>query len=202
VKDLSLTLNRIDKEIIGHNQLIARSRVEIQRLTETRAVLMGIAEDDANAVDERRAVRQGVIEGEHSRPVLVVRKIGSEELAERSAQVQEPGLNKSGDRRGMNNPKGAKFGGKPPKNGKGRHSKVTAVGLMRDKVVMVLGDAEEPMSGTEIGNYLGLAAGTNEPRKALQNALYSMRVRGELHRDPEHRYSMPRLSQPNGGAHQ
>lgn len=186
MKDVQATLRRIDKEITGHNQLIARSRVEIARLQETRNVLMNLADEDVIAAHMSKEERQNVINGAHAKPLLVVRRMGSEELAGR-AQANMEGLNKSGDRRGMNNPKGKKFGDGGGR--KGRFSKNSAVGKMRVRIAEALKDATEPMTGSELGNYLGLPADA-DVRKPLQNALYSMRVGGQLHRDAEYRYSM------------
>jgi hypothetical protein len=188
MKDVQGTLRRIDEQITQHNQNIARSRVEIARLQEARLVFAGLAEEDIIAAHAGKEERQGMINGAHARPVLIVRKVGSDEVMKQQAE----GLNKAGNRRGMNVTKGKGTRPRRPRN-PNHHvgpREGSAIEQMRKRIFTVLKDAEEPMTGSEIGNYLGLPA-DDKVRKPMQNALYYMRVKGQLHRDPEHRYSMP-----------
>src|SRR5207249_2226922 len=76
--DIQSTLRRLDEEIVGHKQQIARSQVEIARLQDTRMVLMRLAEDDIAHAEAERAERAGMIAGEHAKPVLIVRKTTEE----------------------------------------------------------------------------------------------------------------------------
>lgn len=185
----------IDREIVAHRQEIAKRRLRISELEDTRVLMMQREEYRAEVHGE--ASPFGVLPGGGEIAVRERRELmdeGALSQAAKTGALPAPGLNKSGDRRGM-------VKGKHGGHGKGRFSKNSAIGQMRDKLVKLLSDAEEPMTGSEIGNYLGLPA-DDVARKPLQNALYSMRVKGDLHRDAEYRYSMPKPSVPNGSVHQ
>ena len=194
MKDVHATLRRIDEEIVAHQQQIARSRVEISRLQETRIVLMNMAEGDAEAAQAHREGRPPVLAGDYARPVLIVRKTGTGDEDGTASRAAKEGTNKSGNLRGMNNPRGKKFGGRTRASPKG-----SARGEYKRKVLELLANSDDPLTSREMAGYFGLPGGM-EARKPLQNALFWMRASGVIHRDAEKRYFLPRLSPPNGGA--
>lgn len=182
MKDLLPTLRRIDEEIIGHNQNIARSRVEIARLQETRLVLAGIAESDTMEAQLAKEESQRTIAGSHGRPVLIVRKMGTDE-------TMVEGLNKAGNKRGMNNPpKRAKGDG----NGRRKHRKSDKTGGERGEFgrkVLEMLKGSEPLASADIANYLGIKADTGS-RQPVYNALYLLQQQGKIVRNAERRYSL------------
>lgn len=189
MKDVQATLRRIDEEITGHTQQIARHRVEIARLQETRLVLMNLAEGDIVAAHATREERAGVINGAHAKPMLIVRKVGTgdeegtaskalKEGRDYSAEYARRGLNKAGNKRGLKT--------------KGNKRDGSARALYRERVLATLKDGEA-MTGTELGDYFGLPR-TSKERKPLQNALYYMQISGLVHRDAGKRFSLS----PNG----
>jgi hypothetical protein len=185
-------MNDLDREIVEHRQEIAKLRLRISELEDTRLMLMQREEYRAGRAGE--ASPFGMLPGGGEIAVrerrLMLMDEGLLSHAAKTGELPPPGLNKSGDRRGMNQ----RGKPRPGRINKGRHSKDTAVGDMRRRILGVLGDHDyEPMTGGELGNYLGLPADP-EVRKPLQNALYAMRVRGQLHRDADKRYSLPRLA--------
>lgn len=181
MKDIQTMLRRLDEEITGSRQEIARQQVNIARLEDTRRVLMGLAEADQEAQAHRAADRQHVIPGSHARPVLVVRKTGTGEAME---DVSPLGVVASGKRKGLPRLRPGV---------KGRKHKVPGGTLMsdlRERVLRVVEPGEEPMSPKDIGNNIGLST-KEEDRKPLWNTLYQMRVKGMLERDSEGRYFRP-----------
>lgn len=161
MKDIHHTLTRIDREITERRQQIAYQQVEIARLEDTRRVLMGLAEADM-ARPESEPTAQ--INGANARPVLIVRRTGT------------------GDEEGTAS-HAAKTGQKPKKPG-------SEMSRIRKRILALLTDAPEPMTSREIGDHLGIARGETH-RKAMNNALYQLRVTKILSRDPEKRYSLP-----------
>jgi hypothetical protein len=192
MKDVQATLRRIDEQITAHTQSINRSRLEITRLQETRIVLMGLAEEDIITAEAERQHRLGGGMNGHAAPKLIVRPegwnglAGDEEDGSASAAAKY-GLNKAGDTRGMH-----------PKNREKRKSPLpnaqSGQGLFRIKVVKLLSDGEA-MTYPEMARYFGLPSSV-KARKPLQNAVYNMARAGQLHRDAERRYSLPKLSPP------
>jgi hypothetical protein len=183
MKDVNATLRRIDEEIVGHKQAIARSQVEIMRLQDTRQVLARLVEDDQAAEQHAKLERAGIIAGEHSKPVLIVRRTGSGDEEGTASKAAKEGLN------------GTHTKVKPKRDYKadsakyGKRSKVSASGEMRDKILAMM-DADTPMTSREIGDFLGLPR-DEKSRKDMSNALYQLRVKGALKRDTEDRYSTP-----------
>lgn len=169
MKDIVTTLRRLDEEIVGHHQNIARSQVEIMRLQDTRKVLMRLVEDDQHAAEAAAQERLGSVNGAHAKPVLIVRKTGSDEPA-KAAKTKRDYKTDS-----------AKYG---------RRNKPSVSGGFRDRIAKLLAGAEAPMTSQEIGDHLGVPRG-DAPRKPMSNALYQMRIRGDVKRDPDHRYSRP-----------
>jgi hypothetical protein len=183
IKDVQGTLKRIDEQITAHNQSIARSRLEIARLQETRLVLMGLAEEDILVAEQAKMERAGLINGQHSVPKLIVRKVGTGDEEGSASKAAKLGLNSAGNRRGMNT-----LGRKPGSKN------VSARGEYRDRVFAAL-KGGEAMTGTELGDYFGMPRKA-KARKPLQNALFFLRSNGQLHRDAEKRYSLFKPSQP------
>lgn len=193
MKDVQATLRRIDEEITGHHQQIARHRVEIARLQETRLVLMGIAEGDMAAAERASQQRVHTINGAHARPVLIVRKEGSGEAeAERHAKVLErkkryrdqakarrDEIKRAAERASP----AIKTGPKP----KTKMPRASASGLWRPKVLETLRGEREGMSRLELGDFFGLPRG-EKARKALSNALYTLTNNGRLARDDAGRF--------------
>jgi len=184
-------LRRIDEEITGHEQLIARSQVELHRLHTTRRTLMNIAEHDVAVAEAAKHERQGVIAGAHAKPVLIVRKAGSAELEERAAKAKANGhdgeLNKAGNRRGKTRDYEAERKRRNLRVKAGKNPSVS--GELRERILKAL-DGAEPMVSIEIGDYLGLPRG-DVPRKGMSNALYQLRIGGAVIRDDDKRYSLP-----------
>lgn len=192
MKDVQATLRRIDEEITGHHQQIARHRVEIARLQETRLVLMGIAEGDMAAAERASQERVHTINGAHARPVLIVRKEGSGEAeAERHAKVLErkkryrdqakarrDEIKRAAEQASPAIKKGPKTGKTP---------RASASGLWRPKVLETLRGESEGMSRLELGDFFGLPRG-EKARKALSNALYTLTNNGRLARDDAGRF--------------
>lgn len=174
MKDVQATLRRIDEEIVGHKQQIAMHQVELVRLQDTRNVLMGLAEADIAHAEASKAERAEarLTAGEHAKPVLIVRKVGSgEDGPPKTIHARANGETK------VDKPK------------KRRRQKASASGDMRAKIMEVV-DSETPMSSREIGDHLGLPR-NETARKAMSNALYQLKVKGDLVRDGEHRYVRP-----------
>lgn len=63
--------------------------------------------------------------------------------------------------------------------------------LVRARILKLL-DGAEPMLSREIGDHLGIPRGEDN-RKAMNNALYMLRMTKVLTRDPDKRYSLARL---------
>src|SRR5688572_14989607 len=76
MKDISATLRRIDEEITGWRQQIARARNEIGRLEETRLTILGLAEADQAA---HHAGGPALLPGSAAHPQLIVRRTGGED---------------------------------------------------------------------------------------------------------------------------
>lgn len=167
MKDINATLRRLDEEIVGHKQRIAFSQVEIARLQDTRLVLMRLVEDDQHAAETAVTERAGLINGAHAHPQLIVRKTGSGEPAKAEKAKRDYKVDS------------AKYG---------RRNKPSVSGGFRDRIVALLREAP-PLASSEIGDRLGLPRG-DEVRKPMSNALYQLRIRGRVERDPEHRYSL------------
>jgi hypothetical protein len=70
----------------------------------------------------------------------------------------------------------------------GKRSKPSESGDYRKKILQTLSPAEE-MTSREIGDYLGLPR-EEVARKAMSNALYQLRVKGDLLRDEQNRYKL------------
>lgn len=174
MKDVQATLRRIDEEIVGHKQQIAMHQVELVRLQDTRNVLMGLAEADIAHAESAKAerVNASLMAGEHAKPMLIVRPTGSGE-APKTVHARVNGHKKAD---------------KPKKQRRARAGSESAA--MREKIMKVI-DADTPMSSREIGDYLGLPR-DEMARKAMSNALYQLKTKGELIRDGEHRYHRPR----------
>lgn len=176
MKDIKSTLTRIDEEITGHEQMIARSQVEIHRLQTTRRTLMAIAESDIQHAEAMRQDDRKVIAGEHAKPVLIVRKAGSGELEERAVKAKANGHAKPEKRhaRGGNRKPGAP----------------SISGAFKERICKMLSEpGTEPMTSLEIGDYLGLPR-AEKNRKDMSNALYSLRVKGVLLRNDDFGYSI------------
>lgn len=161
------TLRRIDEEITFNRQQIARLQVDIVRLEDTRRVLMGLEEADAQAAAHRKADRENLIAGSAGKPVLIVRPTTDEK------------------------PKKSRRGGARKRGSE------SVSGKMRERILAMMKPGGEPMTSSEIGTALGIPKG-DEPRKPLNNALYTLRVSGSLKRDEAHRYYVP--PSPNGAA--
>jgi hypothetical protein len=182
MKDIAATIRRLDEEIVGHHQQIARHRVEIMQLQDTRKVLMGLAEDDIAHAESSRAERANVIAGEHSRPQLIVRKVGTGDEEGSASKERKNGTvtmhaatEKQPTKRGPKN-----------RNGGWKKGQPSVSGEFRAKILATLDD-QTPMSSKEIGDYLGLSR-DEEARKGMSNALYQLRVKGLLKHLPDKRY--------------
>jgi len=194
MKDVQATLRRIDEEITGHHQQIARHRVEIARLQETRLVLMGIAEGDAAAHERASQERVHTINGAHARPVLIVRKEGSGEAeAERHAkELERKKKYRDAKRAAKAKRQEVKAAAEPaspaikkgPKSGPktGRTPRASASALWRPKVLQTLRGEAEGMTRQQLGDVFGLPRGEKH-RKALSNALYTLANHGQLRHD-------------------
>lgn len=175
MKDVQATLRRIDEEIVGHKQQIAMHQVELVRLQDTRNVLMGLAEADIAHAEASKAERVNarLMAGEHAKPMLIVRPTGSgEDEPPKTVHARVNG-HKKADK---------------PKKRRARAGSESAA--MREKIMKVIDD-DTPMSSREIGDYLGLPR-DEMARKAMSNALYQLKTKGELIRDGENRYHRPR----------
>lgn len=176
MKDVQATLRRLDEEIVGHKQAIARHQVEIARLQDTRTVLMNLAESDIEAAQAHREERGAhITNGQHAKPVLIVRKTGSGD------EGPPPTMH-------------AKNGGETKTSKPRRKLAGSVSGQFRERILKALEGADEPMASLEIGDYLGVPRG-DEPRKPMSNALYQLRVKGEIVRDAQNRYSLPQRPQ-------
>jgi hypothetical protein len=180
MKDVQATLRRLDEEIVGHKQNIARHQVEIARLQDTRAVLMRLAEDDIAHAEAAKAERVGVLPGEHAKPQLIVRKIGSGD--------EEGSASQAAKRYGKTIHARANGSATAEKPKKRRKREASESGEMRAKIMKIMDTT--PMSSREIGDFLGLPR-DEKARKSMSNALYQLKVKGELIRDAEHRYVRP-----------
>jgi hypothetical protein len=187
MKDVSATLRRIDEEIVGHKQAIARSQVEIMRLQDTRQVLARLVEDDQHAEQVSKMERLGVIAGEHAKPVLIVRQTGTggeDGSASKAAKNGTTTMHLKATKEG----KKSKRDYKVDSAKYGKRSKVSVSGQFRDKIIALLSPAEE-MTSQEIGDHLGLIRDDNV-RKPMSNALYQLRIKGNLVRDDRNRYKL------------
>lgn len=187
MKDVSATVRRLDEEIVSHHQAIARHRVEIMQLQETRKVLMGLAEDDQHAAEAGRADARQALLAEHSKPVIVVRKTGTGDEQGTASKAAKNGTTtmhlKAEQSKSKRDYKvdSAKYGR--------RKGKASVSGDYRNKILSVV-DAETPMSSQEIGDHLGLPR-DEKSRKGMSNALYQLKVKGLLLRGADHRYVRP-----------
>lgn len=182
MKDIQATLRRLDEEIVGRKQQIAMHQVEIARLQDTRSLLMQLAEDDIAQAEAARAERAAMLPGEHAKPVLIVRKTGTGDEEGSASQAAKYGKTVHARTNGTAT--------KTEKPKKPRKVKASASGQMRERIMSVM-DPETPMSSREIGDFLGLPR-DEEARKAMSNALYQLKVKGQLIRDGENRYAVPR----------
>lgn len=186
MKDMQAMLRRLDEEIIGHQQQIAMHQVEMVRAQDARRLLMGLAEADHDAAQSAAMQRQGVIPGAHSKPMLIVRKVGSGEPEMSSERTErELGIVEGGKRKGLPRLRPARKGTK------------AVLTDLRERILKVVTPGEEPMGPREIGNNIGLST-KEQDRKPMWNALYQMKLKGVLQRDAEGRYYRP---MPNGNGH-
>lgn len=180
MKDVSATLRRIDEEIVGHKQQIARSQVEIMRLQDTRQVLARLVEDDQHAEQAAKMERLGVLAGAHAKPELIVRMTGSGGEDGSASKAAKAGTTMHAKAKRDYKVDSAKYG---------RRKKPSVSGAIREKIMAMM-DAETPMASREIGDYLGLPR-EETARKDMSNALYRLRLNGQLVRDDENRYQLP-----------
>ena len=174
MKDVAGTLKRIDEEIVGHKQAIARHQIEIVRLQDTRSVLMHLVEDDIAAAEASRSQeRHAILAGQGSKPMIVVRKVTEDESPPPSKTMHA----KNGSAVKTGKPRGKRVPGK------------SESGDYREKILGLV-DTETPMSSQEIGDHLGLPR-NETARKAMSNALYQLRVKGQLLRGEDRRYVRP-----------
>ena len=185
MKDVSATLRRIDEEIVGHRQTIARSQVEIMRLQDTRQVLARLVEDDQHAEQQAKLERAGVIEGAHAKPVLIVRQTGTGGEDGSASKAAKAGTTMHAKTKRDYKVDSAKYG---------KRSKPSESGDYRKKIRETLAP-DEAMTSREIGDYLGLPR-DEAARKAMSNALYQMRVKGDIVRDDHSRYSLAKATPP------
>jgi len=189
MRDVAGTLKRIDEEIVSRKQQIAMHQVEIARLQDTRNVLVGLVEDDIAAAEARRmGERAELLAGQGSRPMIVVRKTTEDEQPPPKAAMharangsvlRDERLEKAEAQRLRR-----AAGSSKPK----RRGKASASGAMREKIMAIMDGT--PMSSREIGDFLGLPR-DEDARKSMSNALYQLKVKGELIRDAENRYIRP-----------
>jgi len=189
MKDVSSTLRRIDEEIVGHKQRIAFSQVEIARLQDTRQVLMRLVEDDQHAEEESKLERLRIINGAHAKPELIVRRTEVESVPKPDKEEAKPRKKKGRDYAAERERARARDaerhrlaraakGAKPrPENESGK---------MREAVLNVV-DAETPMNSREIALHLGIKGND----QLLYNALYQLRIKGDLIRGEDNRYVRP-----------
>lgn len=184
MKDVEGTLRRIDEEITGHKQNIARSQVEVMRLQETRLVLMGIAEGDAAAHEQAKAERVHTINGSHAKPVLIVRREGAGEAEEeRHAKELERKKKYRDAKRAAKAERQEAEPVKPvkPVRKATKTPRASASGMWRPKVLETLRGESEGMTRQQLGDFFGLPRGEKK-RKALSNALYYLSNNGQLAR--------------------
>jgi hypothetical protein len=184
MKDVSATLRRIDEEITGHKQRIAYSQVEIMRLQDTRQVLARLVEDDQHAEQQAKLERLGVVGGEHAKPVLIVRQTGTGGEDGAASKAVKNGTAVPAKTKRDYTIDSAKYGR--------RSGKPSESASYRKKVLETLAP-DGVMTSREIGDYLGLPRNEAD-RKAMSNALYQLRVNGDLVRDDQNRYSLSRKS--------
>jgi hypothetical protein len=178
MKDVQATLRRLDEEIVGHKQQIARHQVEIARLQDTRMVLMHLVESDQEAAEAaRREERVNLINGQHAKPVLIVRKTGSDEKPKKERDYK------------------AEYANRTVKSRKPQKGSVS--GEFRNRIMKLMDGEAEAMTSLEIGDHLGLPR-NEEARKGMSNALYQLRVKGQLTRDGENRYLRAPLANGHG----
>jgi len=170
MKDIQATLKRIDEQITGHHQTIARVRVEIAKLQEARLTLMGLAEEDIAAAGYAREERQGVINGSHAKPMLIVRKVGTGDENGSASKAAKNGVpvNKSGNRRGMDQPRGKK------PRGSGSHGKY------KTALVNILKGGAELSIEAMIAR-LGEGPKHGKDRQPIYQALYELKRDKVLH---------------------
>ena len=190
MKDVAATLRRIDEQITGYNQQIARARVEIARLQETRLVLSGLAEEDVILAEQAKQEARGVINGSHARPVLIVRKVGTGDEEGSASKAAKLGLsvNKNGDRRGMNNPRKKERTTAPkPRRTAAEIPPEEKQEYLRERVVTVLQSYGHGMDTGDIRKALGMHKEWHKSRKvkALYNAISYLRREGKVVQDPK-----------------
>jgi hypothetical protein len=178
MKDVAGTLKRIDDEIVHRKQQIAMHQVEIARLQDTRLVLVGLVEEDIATAEAARMERAGVIghQPQPQRPMIVVRKTAEDEQPPPKAAMHQ-------------RTNGHATSEKPKKP---RRAKKSASGDMRSKILAIMDD-QTGMTSREIGDFLGLPR-DDTARKPMSNALYQLKVKGELIRDAENRYIRPAVA--------
>ena len=175
MKDVQGYLKRLDAEITMHRQQIAMHQVEIARIEDARRVVMGIAESDAHPAHP--AGEPLLVNGSHAKPVLIVRK-----STEAFPEEPPPKLNKSGDRRGMNQPK---HRSKKVVEWPAPKMRTTVMATLRNKGPLTTGELR-----AEIG--LGQLNQRSPPVKALYNALGKLRKLNRIVQDDATQaYSLP-----------
>lgn len=184
MKDMPTTLRRLDEEIVGHHQNIARSQVAIMRLQDTRKLLMGLAEDDQAALERDKLERAGVIAGAHASPQLIVRKTGTGDHFGgedgSASHAAKTGLKVAAKRTTRDyKVDSAKYG---------RRTMPNQSGLFRAKILKLL-EPDAQMTSQQIGDHLGLKR-DQDVRKPMSNALYQMLQKGTLARDEDKNYRL------------
>jgi hypothetical protein len=180
----------IDREVMQHRQEIAKHQVRIQQLEDMR-VLMQQREEiraEVNGEPSPFGMLPGVeIAVRERRLMLMDDGVLSHAAAAKSAALPSPGLNKSGDRRGMAKGKRTRKLGKPPVYGE------NAIDAMRAKVLATLKTEGKPMDTSDIRQALGLEGTSKmQPVKSLHNAIYSLRKHGLIERDDNnYTYHLP-----------
>jgi hypothetical protein len=185
IKDPQGTLRRIDDQIMQHNQNIARSRLEIARLQETRIVIMGLVEEDIFVAQQAKEERAGIANGAHAVPKLIVRPTGYDEVFgehvtggdEQGHAAPAEGMNKAGNLRGMKQPRKSRR----PSEELPRDEQLEP---MRERVLTAI-KTHGAMDTHDVRKALGLANEHHKSRKVkvLYNAIYSLRTQGKLTRD-------------------
>lgn len=193
MKDVAATLKRIDDEIVQRRQNIAYHQVEIARLEDTRRVLMGLAEEDIERAEQarnpERIAAQPVVQS------ITVRKIGGGEEEGPPPKTNGHGahLNKSGDMRGMTNPrskaKQARLASDAPfkRRVQADIPQEERQEYVRGRVLAALRTNGKPMDTADIRRALGMDTEWHKSRKvkALYNAISYLRRDGQVTFNPE-----------------
>lgn len=178
MKDVVGTLKRIDDEIIQRRQNIAYHQVEIARLEDTRKVLMSLAEDDEERAEAARHPER--VEVQPVVQSITVRKIVPGDPPPKT-NGNGAHLNKSGDMRGMNNPR-KKLRAKASEIPQDERQE-----YLRERVLNVLKSYGHGMDTADIRKALGMQGEWHKSRKvkALYNALSYLRRQGKVVQNPE-----------------